>query len=117
MSAKHTQGRLFFAYDDNGFYEIGSDANSLRIAFTYGEGETDESNARRLVACWNACEGIPTARVEAGAVDILAYSMDIKAQRDELLTTIIAAAALAHHGSSVKALLDDAIAKKKGGAA
>ena len=88
MSAKHTQGRLFFAYDDNGFYEIGSDANSLRIAFTYGEGETDESNARRLVVCWNACEGIPTARVEAGAVDILAYSMDIKAQRDELLDAL-----------------------------
>jgi hypothetical protein len=43
----------------------------------------------------------------------------VKAQQehDELLATIIAAAALAYHGSPAKQLLDDAIAKMKGGAA
>lgn len=113
--SKHTAGPWFAQYDDNGFYEIASEVVSLRLAFTYGEGETDEANARRIVACVNACEGVPTARLEAGAADVLAYSMEIKKQRDELLATIIAAASLAHHGSAAKALLDDAIAKVKGG--
>ena len=50
MSAAHTPGPWFAQYDDNGFYEIGSEASSLRLAFTYGEGETDEANARLIAA-------------------------------------------------------------------
>lgn len=30
--------------------------------------EKTESDARRLTAAWNACEGIPTEALEAGAV-------------------------------------------------
>jgi hypothetical protein len=47
---KHTPGPWFSRYDDNGFYEIGSEAVSLRMAFTHGEGETDEANARLIAA-------------------------------------------------------------------
>lgn len=48
--AQHTPGPWFSQYDDNGFYEIGSEAVSLRIAFTYGEGEADEANTRLIAA-------------------------------------------------------------------
>ena len=44
-----------------------------------------KANARRIVACVNACAGIPTTRLENGAADILAFSMELKNQRDELL--------------------------------
>ena len=50
---------------------------------TYGH--LSELDAIRIVACVNACAGIPTSRLEAGAADILAYSMDLKKERDELL--------------------------------
>lgn len=46
------------------------------------------ANARRIVACVNACAGIPTARLECGAADVLAYSMELKQQRDELLAAL-----------------------------
>jgi hypothetical protein len=48
--SKHTPGPWFSQYDDNGFYEIGSEIVSLRLAFTYGEGDTDEANARLISA-------------------------------------------------------------------
>lgn len=48
--SKHTPGPWFSQYDDNGFYEIGSEAVSLRLAFTHGEGDTDEANARLIAA-------------------------------------------------------------------
>lgn len=35
-----------------------------RLAGTTGKYESEEMNARRLVACWNACEGITTERLE-----------------------------------------------------
>jgi hypothetical protein len=48
--SKHTPGPWFSQYDDNGFYEIGSEIVSLRLAFTYGDGDTDEANARLISA-------------------------------------------------------------------
>ncbi|MFH1572554.1 MAG: hypothetical protein ABIG68_01145 [Acidobacteriota bacterium] len=32
------------------------------------------ANARRAVACWNACQGIPTEALEAGAIGKLVYA-------------------------------------------
>ena len=52
-----------------------------------GERRVDETE-RRVSACVNACAGIPTSRLEAGAADILAYSMELKKQRDELLSDL-----------------------------
>lgn len=75
MSAKHTPGPWFSQYDDNGFYGIGSDVVSLRLAFTHGEGDTDAANARRIVACVNACEGVPTEVLEANRSGGLPWSV------------------------------------------
>jgi hypothetical protein len=47
-----------------------------------------EDDARRIVACVNACEGIPTGMLEAGDAEILAYSMRLKQQRDNLLAAL-----------------------------
>ena len=52
-----------------------------------------EANARRLVACWNACEGIDTADLDVGSVSIIHKLHDevaklVLAQRDELLAAL-----------------------------
>ena len=62
-----------------------------------------EATARRIVACVNACAGIPTERLEAGAADVLAYSMELKKQRDELLASMrqtLAMLRVTSHGPS-----------------
>ena len=56
--SKHTPGPWFSQYDDNGFYEIGSEAVSLRLAFTYGEGDTDEANAHLIAAAPTLLEAL-----------------------------------------------------------
>lgn len=61
---KHTPGPWFSAYDDNGFYEIGSESVSLRLAFTYGEGETDEANARLIAAAPDLLDVVKEANAE-----------------------------------------------------
>ncbi len=79
-----------------------------------------EANARRIVACVNACEGIPTARLEAGSADVLAYSMELHKQRDELLEALknlvglakLGAAPLHNYKAAIQ-VADDAIAKAR----
>lgn len=98
MEAKHTQGPLK-AVRNSSFWELVTpwpgetleEAGKLSTSIAYAWGDTEEqaaANARRLAACWNACAGIPTSRLEAGAADILAYSMELKKQRDELLAAL-----------------------------
>ena len=38
--------------------------------------ETEEATAARLVACWNACQGIPTEALNAGAISSAIKSLD-----------------------------------------
>ncbi|WP_133306462.1 hypothetical protein [Pseudomonas sp. LS-2] len=38
-------------------------------------GKPSEENARRLVACWNACEGIPTDALEKGRISSDAFQL------------------------------------------
>ena len=38
---------------------------SIPIATMEDSEDQDEANARRLIACWNACIGIPIKRLEA----------------------------------------------------
>lgn len=64
MSDQHTPEPWLQEYDDNGFYEIKSALNSGRIVFTQREYDIDEANARRIVACVNACAGLGTAPLE-----------------------------------------------------
>lgn len=52
MSATHThtRGPWFSEYDDLGFFEIGSEVASLRLALTPGACDADEANARLIAA-------------------------------------------------------------------
>jgi hypothetical protein len=49
-----------------------------------------DEDARRLVACWNACEGLPTEVLEhaASTGDSLGGHIKLTAQRDELLAAL-----------------------------
>ena len=52
-------------------------------------GIEQEANARRIVACVNACEGIPTGILEKqGMVPIEQVTHDIERQRDKLLAAL-----------------------------
>jgi hypothetical protein len=42
-------------------------ADQCYVAIAYGLGGVAEANARRIVALWNACEGIPTEELEKAA--------------------------------------------------
>lgn len=66
-------------------------------------------NARRLVACWNACEGIETDDIEAHSVNIIHKLHDdaakrVLSERDELLAAL---KELAHTLDSEHLLHDD----------
>lgn len=65
------------------------------IVYSMGEikgGSTDKSIARRLVACWNACEGISTENLEGNLpVKELAHRYNAALrERDALLAAIAA---------------------------
>lgn len=104
-----------------------------------------EEMARRLVACWNACEGVETDLIEAAGDGLLAKALkqvgqkhealrNAEAQRDELLVAlenIIDGTPIGEFNRNDDGLSDDcprdftvriaaahvAIAKVKGGAA
>ena len=61
MSKEHTKGRLVAEKHDleEGVYQlyVHHDETGENVTWI---GETDEANAHRLVACWNACEGVST---------------------------------------------------------
>jgi len=49
-----------------------------------------EANARRLVACWNACEGVSTEELEAGLLPTADTPLHkrVMAERDELIEAL-----------------------------
>jgi hypothetical protein len=48
------------------------------------------SNARRLVACWNACQGIDTGDLEKGAVNVMEHMTATPDQRLQKRAEILA---------------------------
>lgn len=81
----HTKGKL----EIRGFYAV----NELgRAVFDCGpapmEDEEIKANARRLVACWNVCNGIPTKWIEGGAATIVEHAVDLVKERNELLAAL-----------------------------
>lgn len=72
------------------FYEIFTE-DGKRIAFLVGPSAS--ANARRIVACVNACAGIPTDDLElcpsGGLLHLAAHSNRLVEQRDELLAALI----------------------------
>ena len=93
MSDKHTQGRLATSESTEHWGRTNAHINdadgNMLGSIWCGTTEQNKANARRLVACWNACEGLPTAWIEGGAADILEHAKSLKSQRDELLAALL----------------------------
>lgn len=95
MNAQHTPGRLRYDYEPGFCGELRHDNGTTMCAFV---DEPNEANARRLVACWNACDGLRTESLERmGTLDRATIAHEVAAQsrikllegqRDELLTAI-----------------------------
>lgn len=141
MIEKHTPGRLNVAveiFDNDGMPEtviqgLGA-AASVAVVLDFGANNLGmrEANARRLVASWNACEGIPTNILEqhygdAGGIDAalneasLCDHLKAIQQRDELLAALKSVLSLVDRdapqlsGKTIGAARA-AIAKAEGGA-
>ena len=120
--SKHTQEpwKVCHWKDDRRGFEI-ADRNQNRVGF-----DMTEANARRIVACVNACAGLPTEQLESSPPGgVLNGVAGLIAQRDELLAALeIIAASEEFHGDSfvcdfgtLQGVARAAIAKAKGGAA
>lgn len=84
MNAQHTPGRLFvLPKHPDTFHAETPGGRGLRVgeASSCRTKAEDYANARRLVACWNACEGISTDDLEAHSVNIINKLHDDAAKR------------------------------------
>lgn len=84
----HTQGRVKVQHPHAGErgYEVAFEPGLEQLCQNI-----TEANARRLAACWNACEGIATPDLEVDNVtftEMLRERTTLKAQRDELLAAL-----------------------------
>lgn len=99
MSAQHTPGTIRYDYEPGYCGELIASNGGTVATFT---DEPSEADARRLVACWNACEGITTERLEEidkpllmhltgadrRAARMVQERRELEAQRDELLAAL-----------------------------
>jgi hypothetical protein len=90
MNTQHTQGRLHVAGQDK--VQIRSEKHQVAKAWSFA-GKTGQENARRLVACWNACEGLHTESLERNK-PLGDQLVDAINQRDEVLAALEALEAL-----------------------
>lgn len=77
----HTPGRLWVECGDeddghaNQWPKIRAESHEVvGDEGFYGDIDEDKANARRLVACWNACEGIGTEELESETHAALGWS-------------------------------------------
>jgi hypothetical protein len=89
MSAQHTPGPLKIAGRDTRSlpHTLVSARTLLFRVYSeaYGDVEQEQANARRLVACWNACNGVSTMDLEMDNSHFLAALQELsgfRAQRD-----------------------------------
>lgn len=86
MTTSHTLGRI--TYEKTSGFDYGSYAFWIPGVCTSID---DEATARRLVACWNACEGLSTEDIEQFtpiAVLVSTKVSELMFQRDELLEAL-----------------------------
>jgi len=92
MSAAHAPGPVSYQFADGYCGEIIAANGEVVCAFI---DEPSEADARRLVACWNACEGLSTEALERlGTIDRTRVERDVlhaqaRNQRDILLNAAI----------------------------
>lgn len=87
MTAKHTQGLLAInPIQPNQIATADASSEIARATIRNDHRETI-GNARRIVACWNACDGISTENLEdnQSIKDLAANYNAVIHQRDELL--------------------------------
>ena len=94
MSAEHIQGRLEYGEDCDSEWWIARVGSTEQIAYTVPvRPGVARANARRLVACWNACEGLPDEFLNSNPIKQLVQSLwdrnsELEGQRDEALDLI-----------------------------
>jgi len=92
MSEHHTQGRLTADKPRDDLHAIRDCRNRIVADVGYSGTLTgDVANARRLAACWNACDGIATEILEAGKITTIAAHMAQNVsdkRRDKLLEAL-----------------------------
>lgn len=105
MSAKHTHGKLIVR-PDGGSWSASHEGNgstaymgivndqgttiALAVAHStdhFNEPEGPDEDARRLIACWNACEGLYTESLERGG-PLAEQIVNALNQRDQLLSAL-----------------------------
>lgn len=130
----HTQGKLILSQDgrpevNNQSQIMESESGDLVVYFQF----KNKEDARRITACWNAADGIPTAELEAAADGRLLNIFEgLIRERDELMEALKEARRWIGDGdmsdgmdrsiwtpkyAAVVDLVDAAIARVKGGEA
>jgi hypothetical protein len=117
--SEHTKEPWFFSEWSDEFVPIRT--KSGRIVCDVGYADTDQINifnARRIVACVNACAGIPTGMLEAAgqsAVIALRPVDELVAERNALLAAlkVIACNADMYLPATIRQVATEAIAQVK----
>lgn len=81
----HTKGLLKLADPIKGISMFILDERGKAISSA-----SESEDARRLVACWNACDGLPQDALDGGwtASGISQYAKRLEKERDELLDAL-----------------------------
>jgi len=96
----HTQGKLIAQTYGQGAFDLAIDVNGITLVIAsrrehLNRANEMHANARRIVACWNAAIGIPTAELEAAADGRLLNIFEgLISERDELLEALKKCAAV-----------------------
>ncbi|MDD2728298.1 hypothetical protein [Malikia sp.] len=133
MSAQHTQGLLAVNPTELDQITAADTGKEIARATHFGHSvDTIIANARRLAACWNACDGISTddldryygcqAGIDAALEEAsLQYQLSVVVQRNELLEALeldhLLLSGANMNRSVVNKKVLSAIAKAKGGSA
>jgi hypothetical protein len=91
---RHAEGLLHVSGPEKDNLTVYIDTEAGRpVCAMNGFHDDAEANARRLVAAWNACGGIPTENLElAKYAATIAFLKTVEQQRDELLEALKEAA-------------------------
>ena len=98
MEAKHTLGLLFVSESKEHWGRVNchltSEVDQANIGSIWVNGTAqNRADARRIVACWNACEGIDTEMLEADGYgenwsEIAAHRIELMQQSADLLEVL-----------------------------
>lgn len=79
MSAEHTPGRIWLNSEHTAI--VHPDDGRIACPPNHSKRWAWDENARRIVACWNACDGVDTDLLEQNPAPF----SELRAERDSLL--------------------------------